>query len=77
MARRLRKYIEPKSDQQDPELDVEAQFGRTAVRSAQHAIQKKHRLQCISGWLWCEWPLSVYCTAHTQITTYSTSLFHC
>ncbi len=55
IAHHLRKYIEPRSEQQDPELDVEAQFGRSAVRSAQTAIEKKRALQCISGWLWCKY----------------------
>ncbi len=67
IAHHLRKYIEPRSEQQDPELDVEAQFGRSAVRSAQTAIQKKRALQCISGWLWCKYwcVVSVYWEAIT------------
>ncbi len=54
VANNLRKYIIPKHEEQDPELDVEAQFGRNAVRTAQMAIAKKKRMQCINGWLWCK-----------------------
>lgn len=53
IANQLRKYIVPKNEERDPELDVEAQFGRDAVQSARSAIAKKKRMQCISGWLWC------------------------
>jgi len=45
--------IEPIDAHEDPELDVEAQFSRQAVRGAQAAIVKKKKLQCVSGWLWC------------------------
>ena len=54
VPRQLRKYIQPKEQRLDPELDVEAQFSRRAVREAQSKIAKSTRLQCISGWLWCE-----------------------
>lgn len=54
IANQLRKYIVPQHEEQDPELDVEAQFGRDAVRNARSAIAKRKRLQCTSGWLWCE-----------------------
>ena len=33
---------------------MEAHFARHVVRSTQMAIEKKGRLQCISGWLWCK-----------------------
>ena len=55
MAHHLRKYMVPKRDRLDPELDVEAQFSRRAVREAQSSIAKGTRLQCITGWLWCKY----------------------
>ena len=39
---------------QDPELDVEAQFSRHVVSRQRRVIANKMRLQCVSGWLWCE-----------------------
>ena len=54
MAYHLRKYMIPKGNRLDPELDVEAQFSRQVVREAQSRIAKGTRLQCIAGWLWCE-----------------------
>ena len=54
MAHHLRKYIVPKNDRLDPELDVEAQFSRRAVQEAQSRIEAGMRLQCVTGWLWCE-----------------------
>ena len=54
LPRQMRKYVEPRSERQDPELDVEAQFGRGAVRDAQRNIERKKRLRHISAWLWCE-----------------------
>ena len=56
-AHLLRMNIEPVNGHEDPELDVEAQFGHHAVRGAQAAIANKKKLQCVSGWLWCESPL--------------------
>lgn len=53
-AHLLRMNIEPIDAHEDPELDVEAQFSRQAVRGAQAAIVKKKQLQCVSGWLWCK-----------------------
>ena len=52
MAHHLRKYITPKSEQLDPELDVEAHFSSRAVRDARSKIVRKERLRCITGWLW-------------------------
>ena len=54
MAHHLRKYMTPKRDRLDPELDVEAQFSRRAVRNAQSDIARKERLRCLTGWLWCK-----------------------
>ena len=54
MAHHLRKYIIPKGNRLDPELDVEAQFSNRTVREAQSRIAKGMRKQCITGWLWCE-----------------------
>ena len=54
MARHLRKYIVPKGEQLDPELDVEAHLAERVIRDARSRINKKKRLQCISGWLWCK-----------------------
>lgn len=54
IAHHLRKYIIPKGNRLDPELDVEAQFSRQVVRDAQARIAKGMRVQCISGWLWCK-----------------------
>ena len=47
--------IEPANKHEDPELDVEAQFSRRAVRGQQRTIAKKRQLHCVSGWLWCKW----------------------
>ena len=51
---KLRKYSNPPFPDEDPELDVEAQFASHVVREAQKRIEKKRRLQCLSGWLWCK-----------------------
>ena len=51
---KLRKYSNPPFPAEDPELDVEAQFASHVVREAQKRIEKKKRLQCLSGWLWCK-----------------------
>ena len=58
---KLRKYVNPPFPAEDPELDVEAQFASRVVREAQKRIEKKKRLQCLSGWLWCKcaMPLAV------------------
>ena len=54
MAHHLRKYMVPKGNRLDPELDVEAKFSRQTVREAQSRINKGMRKQCITAWLWCE-----------------------
>jgi len=46
--------MNPKGEQLDPELDVEAQFSRRAVRNAQSSIYKRERLKFLSGWLYCK-----------------------
>ena len=51
---KLHKYSNPPFPAEDPELDVEAQFASHVVREAQKRIEKKRRLQCLSGWLWCK-----------------------
>ena len=54
LPRQMRKYVQPRSERQDPELDVEAHLGREAVRSAQKNLERKKRLRHISAWLWCK-----------------------
>ena len=64
---KLRKYINPPFPAEDPELDVEAQFASRVVREAQKRIEKKKRLQCLSGWLWCE--CGSYCHRFGYVAT--------
>ncbi len=52
VVQNLRRYMATKSDQLDPELDVEAQFSRRAVRDAQSNIKKHGRLRCYGQCLW-------------------------
>ena len=48
----LRMNIEPPSDgHEDPELDVEAQFGQRARQGAQQSTVNN---KCLSGWCWCK-----------------------
>lgn len=53
IALRLRAFIYPPEPLQDPELDVEAQFGRAAVSRAQKELETSRKKQCLSGWMWC------------------------
>ena len=55
-------YSNPPFPDEDPELDVEAQFANHIVRGAQKRIEKKRRLQCVSGWLWCKYHVTITCT---------------